>query len=95
MESENRPLLSQTEINLIEQLRKHPQMMERVQYILSIANDSSGSLKSADEVEEQLIEELRKLGNSTMNSWAQEAHQRVAEELKAKDPTVRSRKKKR
>jgi hypothetical protein len=89
------PLLSQAEINLIEQLRKHPQMMERVQGILAIANDTQGPVKTADQVEELLIEEMRKLGNSTMNNWAQGAHERVALELKAKDPTVRCRKKKR
>lgn len=95
MENQNRPALSQAEINLIEKLRKHPQMMERVQSIMAIANDSDGPLKTADQVEELLIEELRNLGNTTINNWAHQAHERVAQELKAKDPTIRSRKKKR
>lgn len=77
----------------IKALRLRPEMMERVQSILSIANAEIGPLKTADQIEELLIEEIRKLGNSTMTTWAQQAHQRVAKELKTQDATVRSRKK--
>jgi len=51
-------------------------------------------LKSADEVEELLIEEMRRLGNVTLRQWAIQAEERVSNELKSQDPTVRSRKKK-
>jgi hypothetical protein len=87
--------LSQQEINLIEQLRKRPRMMERVQRILEIANSTEGPLKTADEVEELLIEEMRRLGNATMTEWASQAEGRVGEELKNEDPAVLKRKKKR
>jgi hypothetical protein len=46
--------LSQTEIRLIEQLRKHPEIRDRVQSILELASNTEGPLKSADEVEELL-----------------------------------------
>jgi hypothetical protein len=87
--------LSQQEINLIEQLRKRPRMMERVQRILEIANSTEGPLKTADEVEELLIEEMRRLGNATMSEWATQAEGRVGQELKNEDPAVLKRKKKR
>jgi hypothetical protein len=51
-------------------------------------------LKTADEVEELLIQEMRQLGNSSMSQWATHAEERVSKELKEQDPTVRSRKKK-
>jgi hypothetical protein len=86
---------SQSEAQLLERLRQHPEMMERVQSILDIAYDAEGPLKSADQVEELLIQEMRRLGNSTMHQWATQAEQRVTRELKAQDATVRSRKKKR
>jgi hypothetical protein len=69
--------------------------MERVQKILEIAQSSEGPLKTADEVEELLVEEMRRLGNATMNEWAAQAHERVNHELKEQDPTVLKRKKKR
>jgi biotin carboxylase len=83
------------EANLIEGLRRNPQMMERVQSILEIASAENGPLKTADEVEAMLIEEMRKLGHSTMSQWATTAEERVSTELQSQDPTVLSRKKKR
>ncbi len=88
------PLTSQ-EIQLIEQLRQNPEMMARFQSILDIAHNAEGPLKTADEVEELLIQEIRRLGNTTMNQWASQAEGRVGTELKEQDPTLRSRKKKR
>ena len=87
--------LSQQESQLIEQLRQHPEMMARVQSILEIARNADGPSKTADGVEEQLIEEMRRLGNATMGHWAIEAEERVSNELKSQDPTVLSRKTKR
>lgn len=87
--------LTQEEIRLIEQLRQHPPMMERVQSIMAIAGHAEGPLKTAAEVEELLIQEMRQLGNVTLSQWAIQAEERVSTELKSQDPTVRSRKKKR
>lgn len=87
--------LTAQEIRLIDQLRQHPEMMARFQSILDLANNSEGPLKTADEVEEFLIQEVRRLGNVTMNQWASRAEERVGQELKAEDDSVRSRKKKR
>jgi len=85
---------TQQEVRLIEELRKHPQMMDRVQSIMAIAGNAEGPLKTADEVEELLIQEMRQLGNVTLSQWAIRAEERVSTELKSQDPTVRSRKKK-
>jgi hypothetical protein len=87
--------VSAAEAQLFERLRQHPEMMERVQSILEIAYNTEGPLKSADQVEELLIQEMRRLGNTSMHQWATQAEQRVSRELKARDGTVRSRKKKR
>ena len=92
--SQSKQLTAQ-EIQLIDQLRQHPEMMARFQSILDLANNSDGPLKTADEVEELLIQEVRRLGNVTMNQWASRAEERVGQELKAEDDSVRSRKKKR
>ena len=87
--------LTPAETKLVEQLRQHPEMMARVQQIMAIARNEDGPLKTADEVEELLIEQMRQLGNETMCQWASQAEERVSRELKEQDPTVLSRKKKR
>ena len=62
--------LTAQETQLIERLRQQPEMLARVQSIFDLAHAADGPLKSADEVEELLIRELRELGRSTMNQWA-------------------------
>lgn len=69
--------LSQAEIQLIEQLRKHPEIRDRVQSILELASNAEGTLKTADQVEDLLIEQVRQLGNATMREWATQAEARV------------------
>lgn len=87
--------LSAQELQLIEQLREHPELMERFQTILEISANADGPVKSADEVEGLLIQEMRRLGNATMGSWAARAEKRLAEQLEQQDASAGVRKKKR
>jgi len=86
--------LSPTELQLIEQLREHPELMERFRTILEITASADGVLKRADESEELLIQELRRLGQATMESWASRAERTLGEQLKQKEPSAGVRKKK-
>ena len=89
------PGLNPAEEQFMKRLRQHPELLARFQSILELTRNADGPLKSADEVEERLIQELRQLGQTSMNQWALQAEQRVGDELKEADATVRSRKKKR
>ena len=89
------PKLSQKEIDLIENLRRNPKVMERIQHILEMTNAAEGPLKTADQIEDLLVAELRLLGNDTMTEWLSRADKQVGQELKAKDKSVLKRKKKR
>jgi hypothetical protein len=86
--------VTQQEIELLEKLRKHPEIRERVRKVLEIATDEGSNL-TADQVEELLIEEMRKLGNATMHGWAGRADEQASQQLQSKEPTVVKRKKKR
>ena len=85
------PKLTAKETQLIQQLRRQPEMLARLQGILDLAHTDDGPLKTADEIEALLIQELRQLGSATMNQWAVQAEERVSAELKSQDATVRSR----
>ena len=89
------PKLTAQETQLIRQLRQQPAMSARLQSILELAHAAEGPLKTADAVEELLIQELRQLGRTSMNDFATQTEERVGDELKGRDATVRSRKKKR
>ena len=87
--------LSPQEAQLIQRLREHPELRERFQSILEISANTEGPIKSADEVEALLIEEMRRLGNTTMGAWAASAEQRLAEQLAQQEASAGVRKKKR
>ena len=87
--------LSAEEIRFLEQLRTQPELLARFQNILNLTSGTEGPLKTADQAEALVVEELRQLGHATMTHWALRAEVRVAKELRSQDPTVRSRKKKR
>ena len=86
--------LTARELELIEKLRQRPDMMDRVQSILAIAEEAHGEM-TADQVEDLLVEEMRKLGNTTLRDWAGDVEERLTANLRQKDATLRSRKKKR
>jgi len=92
--SVTKPLTTE-ELHLIEQLREHPELLARFQSILGITRNEGTALKTADEVEGLLIEEMRRLGQAGMNQWAARAEQQVGWEFKQQEPQARSRKKKR
>src|SRR3974377_528347 len=89
------PTLSAAELELIEQLRKYPELFERVRKILEISASAEGPIRKADEIEALLIEEMRRLGHAPMETWAGRAEQTLADELKQKDASASVRKKKR
>ena len=84
--------LSTREQQMIEKMRQHPEIMERVEAILNTAHSSG---KTADEIEEMLISEIRQLGHATMQSWAMRTEQKLSEEFKQKDSSAVVAKKKR
>lgn len=87
--------LSPQELQLIERVREHPELMERFRTILEITASGEGPVKRADEIEALLIEEMRRLGRATMESWASGAEKSLGEQLRQKDLSAGVRKKKR
>ena len=89
------PTLNAAELQLIEQLRKYPEVFERVRSLLEITASAEGPLKKADQIEALLIEEMRRLGHTTLKTWAGRAEQTLADELKQREASASVRKKKR
>ena len=90
----HRPTLNAAEQQLIERLRKYPELFDRFRRILEITASAEGPLKKADEIEALLIEEMRRLGHTTLETWAGRAEQMLAEQLKQQDASASVRKKK-
>ena len=92
--SKNEQAAPDRERALIEKLRKRPRLMERLESIIAISEAEGEKLPTADEVEDRLIEEIRRLGSEVMGQWAENAESRVGQELEQKQPGVGVRKKK-
>lgn len=81
------------EQRLVEALRERPELRERFEAILALTDSQEGALRSADEIEELLIEEVRRLGRGAMEQWAKGAEERVAHELRESHLRARLKKK--
>ena len=59
------------DIKLLELLNRHPGLKQRVRALADIAEDADGDLARADEAERRVIEEVRRIGQETLHSWAE------------------------
>jgi hypothetical protein len=59
------------DIKLLDLLNRHPELKQRVRALADIAEDADGDLMRADEAERRVIEEVRRLGQETLHSWAE------------------------
>ena len=78
-------------------LEKQQILLKRFHSILDLAQEfgEDGRPRSADEVESLLIDQIRKLGKETLESWAQRVERQVSEQHKATLPGMQQREKKR
>jgi hypothetical protein len=89
-----RPSKKQEE-ELIEKLREHPELFERFAAILRVTGSSSDEMiQTADEMEAQLVEEVKRLGKVTIECWGSQTEERVAQKFKKENKKVRYSKKK-
>ena len=63
----NRPVSDQ---EIIQKLHAHPQIRQRIVSLLAVVDAEAGDFRRADDAEERLIEELRRMGQEAMQAWA-------------------------
>jgi len=57
--------------NSIEQrLNKHPHLKKRIEKLLEVMENTDGDFQKANDAEQRVIEELRKMGNEVLHDWA-------------------------
>jgi hypothetical protein len=80
--------------NFFERLEAHPELRERFEEILDIAENSSDKLITADEAEEKTIEEVKKLGLEVMQEWAKGQHEKLVSHVRQENTKAKTRSKK-
>lgn len=76
-----------------ERLQKYPQLQQRIEALLDIVENSAGDANKADEAEELLFQELRRMGQSALTSWAERKHSRLVKESDRRSDLSRKQKK--
>jgi hypothetical protein len=87
-------LITNADEALLNLLDRSPQLRLRMERILALTKAEDGELRSADALEELLVEEVRRLGGEVMHEWAVRAEERAAGEVQADHPKATVRKKK-
>lgn len=65
------------EQTLEERLREYPELRARFEAMLAVVENAAGDIVKADEAEQRVIEELRALGQSALQGWAERKQRRV------------------
>ena len=73
---------------LLKLLNAYPVLRSRVEALMSIVEDSDGTIEKADAAEQCVIEEIRKIGHAALTGWAEGKNKRNEGELK-KQPELR------
>lgn len=56
--------------SLEDRLNRQPELKARIEELLSAVENAGGDLEKANDAEQRMIEELRKLGQTALQSWA-------------------------
>jgi hypothetical protein len=63
--------------SLEERLREYPKVRTRIEQMLDVMENVAGDVVKADEAEQRLIEELRKMGQEALQAWADSQQQEL------------------
>ena len=63
---------------LLSRLNGHPTLRSRVETMLLVIEDEMGTLQEADAAELQLIEQMRRMGQESLQAWATRQVEKVS-----------------
>jgi hypothetical protein len=66
---------------LLTRLNRHPQLRGRIERLVDLVEDVGDDLRTADDAERRVIEEVRRLGQEVLGNWADGQVAKRAEEL--------------
>ena len=78
---------------LIRKLESYPEVLDRVERIMEVVENDTGEAITADEAEELLVQELRRMGHDALQGWARRKEVKLEGEYGARSGMVRREKK--
>lgn len=80
-------------LELATRLAQYPELRARFAEILSVIENEQGKTFTADEAEERAFEQVRRLGQEILQSWAERKHDHLVEVYDGRRDTRRKGKK--
>jgi hypothetical protein len=74
---------------LEERLNKQPELKARIEELLSAVENAGGDLEKANDAEQRMIEELRKIGQTVLQAWATLQNEKQSESFNQEHSQVR------
>lgn len=74
-------------------LNANPEIKRRIGSLLAIVEDAGGDLRQADAAEMRLIEEIRRMGQESMQAWANRQIEKTEQEIRRSGQVRREGKK--
>jgi hypothetical protein len=79
---------SNTEEHFHTRLQQYPALREHMESLLNIVENVAGEHTKADAAEQAVLDEVRRLGHSALQSWADQAVQRATAVVRGQHPTL-------
>ena len=85
--------MSMSDEALLNRLNEHPERRCRVESMLLVVGDEMGNLQEADAAELRLIEEMRRMGQESLQAWASGQITKASQSIAQQSHTWRDGKK--
>ena len=80
--------------SLDSRLDAYPELKAKIECLVSVVENTDGTLTNAHEAEQEVINEIQKLGQAALQGWAKQENQRQEQRFTSEESTAqRSRKK--
>ena len=73
--------MNKQDTRLMNRLNQHPSLRQRMEELLNIVENTKGDCEKANDAEQYVIDELRKMGNDALTCWADNAIEQSVEKL--------------
>jgi hypothetical protein len=79
--------------SLDERLREYPELRARIEELVEVVENGDGDVVKADDAEEMVVQEIRRIGQAALQGWGERKHRRLVREFDEREGVSRKEKK--
>ena len=82
-------------LTIMKKLEKNPHLIARLEVLLDVTENTSGDIELAKDAENQIYEEIMKMGNDLLTTWGKSQERKKSKVYEEKSNAIKHGKKKR